>query len=110
MPELRSMACCGLKEIHGVSAFPNRPHDLLKTLLAAYGLQGFASGMIFTGAASRKTTPEATAESLKAYIEEHNLGEVHVFPPHRNKNTGRYIYTYLWQVKPRNLGKWHRET
>ncbi len=106
-----SMLCCAFGEISGLSNHKS-PKAALKNLIVEYNyneddiqLNHFKTVIIFTGASSRPKPPRYS-ERFSEFIAANNLGHVGVLAPFKNRNTGRFITTYLWHTNLPALQAW----
>lgn len=113
--ESRVTACCGVKEINGISNFVGRPKDALRRLLKpACHMVG---GRYQRGSHAFYTFTQATVgahearrlsygEQLKDAISRYKLGTVTSSPPVRNFNSGNMVKVYVWAIDWPGVTSW----
>lgn len=97
------LSCCGVKEIHDITG-SHTPAVMLKDVCDSRYREGtYSAYYIFTD----NKWPATHGRALRQYIEDNNLGTVHVIDPKAtNPNTHNKITMYIWQVNDAALYEW----
>lgn len=96
--EIRAMACCGLRELHGLS-WEHSADDAMHAFRRAVG-PGGGSGtgfryVVFTQAG----TEHVYGDDFAALIRDHKMGDVvETTGTHRNPNTNHTLKVWVWTV------------
>lgn len=105
--DLKSLECCGVKEVDGVSDYA----DSKEIMLAFCGLWFDESGDVeevkSAFALFTDETDEDSMQDLARYIKRNKLGSTLLTDSRQNLNTGNDIMCLLYGVDYRNLEKWY---
>lgn len=129
---VRSMSCCGVREISGLSGYPSAPAAMRAFVQYLRQPGGYPSGMtagrlvkegdstyaagfnqrfryvFFTQANPTKLSPTGYGFRFAAFIRKHKLGEVVIASEvdHINPNSNNHLAMWTWTVNQDALSKW----
>lgn len=98
---LRSMACCGIREMHHLARTTpiNAVKDVYRTRIL--------SGSRFVYVMYTATTRGKYGGKLHDYINNNDIGtSTHVMGPHRNPNSNNKINVWIWRINKAGLTRW----
>ena len=118
MTDLRSTACCGMRELHGLNFRNWNPVTRTSDLSPADQLVRVVSRDCF----DRDTNPycmvlftdivskyHQQGTLLANYIYDNELGDIIETPVKTNPNTNNSIRAWIWTINKTKLRSWHRK-
>lgn len=106
--EINETACCGLREINGLSGYDNAKDammDLCEMLDSGDNGEDLPPNfafILFTG-----IVRDDSGQKFAEYIRRHGLGNVRAGTETKNPNSGNIINAWVWSVNGSKLEQWY---
>ena len=87
------IACCGIRELHGI----DYTHPGFSARAAVEAARDAGAHVFFSSAyQGRRTRKQTNGAKLAAYILRHKLGSINEIPVKINRNSGNRLAMWVW--------------